>query len=528
MTSTRLHAALIFLFGLLLFTIGLSKQEVIGFESRFYLFALEMWRHGPNWFATTYHMPYPDYPGTGTFLIYLIAKCVGGLNKWVAVFPSACAAAITLSVTYLIGALHSRLWGWSAVGFLLFTVAFMMEARTISLDQFITAITTGCFYLVYSAKVLQKPARIKWIFILFILGFALRGPLGLVIPTGVVCLFYLLEKEVKKFMTIGVIATVLLILCGAILLGLAYHVGGADFLHNVLQMQVLGRMQEMRTPPVSFYFIESLGAYAIAYPVAIFVLLGLVFRFSSSAETKLLLKCFAWVAVIMIGLSIPADKKVRYILPIAPALALICGYLYIVAKEQRYFKAIRIGLYAVCMVLPITALGTLWFLHCDCPELRTCFMVSAALLVMAQLVMFFWWRSVITVFFAAVVTFIIAMVAIVEPVNNYFNHARSFVLKIEKIREQQRGDLVFYREGRDGLVIKYLVNMPKESDPIFFNDIAQLQQLKSSAVVVTKAENYEKIPKNIANQFSIIAKEKMGRENMVVFSKTVFHPPGAS
>ncbi len=63
MTSKRralLDAVIIFFTGLLLFTIGLPHQEIIGFESRFYLFALEMWRHGVSGFPTTYQNSYPD------------------------------------------------------------------------------------------------------------------------------------------------------------------------------------------------------------------------------------------------------------------------------------------------------------------------------------------------------------------------------------------------------------------------------------------------------------------------------------
>lgn len=530
MTSIRFQALLIFILGIILFTIGLGHEEIVGFESRFYLFALEMWRHGPSWFPTTYHMPYPDYPGTSTFLIYLVAKWMGELNKWVAVFPSACAAAITLAVTYLIGALHSRVWGICAVGFLLFTVVFVTEARSISLDQYITAVTVSCFYLMYSAKVLQKPERVKWIFLLWIVGFVFRGPLGLVIPTGVVCLFYLLEKEWKIFLKMAIVATLLLILCGSLMLGLAYQTGGNDFLQQVLQMQVLGRMHEMRTPSRSFYFIESMGAYAITYPLAVLVLPGVYFYFKkekSSAEIRLILQCVGWVLIILLGMSIPADKKVRYILPIAPALALICGYLYVVG-ENKYFKALRRGLSVLCFFLPMIALGLLWFVHCDCPELRLFFTVSSGLLIMLQLAMIFCYRFPIVIFFAAVGVFLVTMISVVEPVKIYLNRARDFVLQAENFREQQHAALVFYREGRDGLVIKYLVNMPNEATPVFINEIGQLQEINRPAIIITTADNYAKIPQNITNSFVILFKKKLGREEMVVFSKNVSHPQAES
>src|SRR5687768_3598086 len=75
----------IFILGLMCFTFGLSHQEIIGFEARFYLFALEMFRHGISWFPMTYHHPYPDYPVTSTLFIYGLSQVMGGLNKGVAV-----------------------------------------------------------------------------------------------------------------------------------------------------------------------------------------------------------------------------------------------------------------------------------------------------------------------------------------------------------------------------------------------------------------------------------------------------------
>lgn len=54
-------SVLIFLVGLAIFTFHLTP-EFIGFQTRFALFAQEMFRYGPSLFPTTYDTPYPDYP----------------------------------------------------------------------------------------------------------------------------------------------------------------------------------------------------------------------------------------------------------------------------------------------------------------------------------------------------------------------------------------------------------------------------------------------------------------------------------
>ena len=203
---------LIFLGSLFFFTFGLQHAEIIGFESRFYVFSLEMYRHGVTWFPTTYKTPYPDYLGTSTFLIYLAAKGLGGLNKLTAVLPSAIAGSITLVATYLIGALQKRALGLYAAGFLLFTLAFLSAARTISLDIFVTAFTTLIFYIAYRAKLQQQKIPLILILLLLTASFSIRGPLGIVIPAGVLSLFYLLYQNIKYFFVIAISFLLLLLI----------------------------------------------------------------------------------------------------------------------------------------------------------------------------------------------------------------------------------------------------------------------------------------------------------------------------
>jgi len=344
---------LLFFVCLILFTYGLSGQEVIGFDSRFYLFAQEMWRNGASWFPTTYDQPYPDYPAASTCLIYLIAHLFGEMNKYVAVLPSAILATLTLIFTYLIGALQHKRWGLYAVFFLLLTATFIKSARSISLDLYPTLITTLCFYLVYSADKKNQPARGAWIYLLFILGFALRGPIGLVVPTGVVCTYYLLDKQIKRFLLVGCIALILLLVCSAAFLTLAYYVGGDTFMQEVLQMEVLGRIDNHFLPRY-FYFTNSLNSYALAFPFSILVLLGVIFsRKGNNDQLTLLIKLIGWAAVILIGMSVPDDKKVRYILPMLPAVALIAAYPWVAPTSQRYFTYLRNITMGIFFILPL-------------------------------------------------------------------------------------------------------------------------------------------------------------------------------
>lgn len=516
MTASRFFlrdAIVIFFSGLILFTWGLPNQEIIGFESRFYLFALEMWRHGLSWFPTTYQEPYPDYPVTSTWLIYLVANIFGTLNKWIAVLPSAIAASLTLSATYLIGATQDRKWGWFSAAFLLFTQAFLTESRTISLDMYVTAVTVWLFYFAYASQLQTKTPCWGRIGLLLIMGFAIRGPIGIVIPTGVLSVFYVLEKNWKSWFFLAMLSSFLLLACTSILLGIAYHVGGHTFMQSVFHMEIAGRMEVNRTPPVYFYLVESFGAYAITYPLAIFILIGSlpeIFKKETSPRIKLLRALAGWVLIIIVGLSIPADKKVRYILPIAPALALISGSL-LLEVTHPFLRGLKNTFYLLCWMLPILSLGILSVLYqkqmeLNYPFLVVCFVTLQALMLVV--------RKKETTFFLAVLTFFIANVFLVEKINLTTNQTKSFVQHIEELRNKQHAKLAFYREGQDGLAIKYLINSQDKEKPLFITDIDELPHLP--IFIIVSQENVKAMAESERKLLYKIGMGKIGHDTVFV------------
>lgn len=517
MNTIRLHAFLIFVTGILVFTIGLSSSDIVGFESRFYLFALNMWRHGLTWFPTTYGHPYPDYPGTSTWLIYAFAKLFGTMNKCVAVLPSAIAAAVTLMMTYLIGALHFKRLGWAAVLFLLFTVTFFAEARTISLDQFTTAITISCFYLTYSAKITEKNQKMLWVYLLFILGFAFRGPIGLVIPAGVICIFYLIEKDVKRFVTTGIIAFILLVVCSAILLFLAFHVGGKTFLFDVLQMEVVGRMKDVKSLPFYFYFQESLGAYAVSYPLALFVLIGLFYQKATLKEKKLIMLLAGWAIVVMLGLSIPADKKVRYILSASPSFALIASFLFYDAVQHKFTDTLRNLFIWFCFYLPLLCIFILFFIHRRYPDLLFSYQELIIYFGVLQVLMLLSLHFQHIIFSLGVVTFVSSYILVFEPLNLKINSSKQFIEEVENIRLSQHAKLVFYKQDPDALPIKYVVDMPEEEQPLFIQDQRYLSSLTGPIFIVTVKEHANEILQ--LKNMHLLKQGKLGHDPVQVFNR---------
>jgi 4-amino-4-deoxy-L-arabinose transferase-like glycosyltransferase len=518
----------LFAISLCLFTIGLSHSEVVGFESRFYLFAREMFESGPTWFPTVYHNPYPDYPATSTFLIYLIAKFVGHLNKLIAVMPSAIAASITVIMTYSIGAKHSKRFGFYSIVFLFGTIAFLKTARSIEIDMYCAMFTAISFYLIYSANQQKKSLPIFPILLCLFLSFAIRGPIGLVVPAGVICTYYLINFKYKNFFIIGFFSSVLLVICTLLLLFLAYQTGGKIFVSDVLRMQILGRIDNVYQP-IYFYFTNGLSNYALSLPTSFLVSFGVFYSIykkkNASDDEKLISKFLVWMLIVMLGLSIPGDKKIRYILPMVPAASLISAYIFI--SDQNYFQFFRRVFLRISLVLP-----AIFFILCgyffyylkknnwnmDLPI--TTILISLVLLQVMAIFIFLKKDSRhFMVFTIGIFSFVLIEIMIIEPVLIHLDKAKDFVEQTEIYRKTHQAKLVFYKEKPDGLPIKYLINMEKIDRPIFLEQISDLIAFKNEAIFITSEDYFLALSKTDVNQFIVIRRDKLGHNPVVVFVK---------
>lgn len=555
----------IFCTSLFLFSWGLSEQEVVSFESRFYLFALEMWRHGLSWFPTTYGHPYPDYPVTSTVLIYVFAHIFGVLNKLVAVLPNAIAAAVTLTVTYCIGALQSKRWGLLGCFFLLLTICFLKSARTLSLDIYLTMVTTLCFYVLYANdhknKLRVEPQQFIpderhtkkqfWIYMFLLLGFLFRGPIGIVIPAGVVCSYYLLEKNFNELFKFGFLALLILLASTLGLLMIAQSIGGKSFVHNVMTMQIFGRMTQ-QSLPFYFYFTHAFLDYSLSFPISLCVLI-IVFASLKLPhhpnELKFILYLSGWALIILLGMSIPGDKKIRYVMPMTPAIALIAAYPFAASVRNQWIQYLQKILLTFFLFLPLICVmicllsyyySINYSIHYHAIQnsgplpihyswifiFLLTFQVMNFLLVVknAHSIFFdpikwlFAYREIL-ILSIATLSFILSYIGIFEPLRNHFDTAHSFVVRTEKLRLKTGANLFFYKIKPDGLAIKYLINMPFEEQPYFIDGEENLLNKDKSSFIITERRDYEKLPKEVKVKFDMISTDYLGHDEVVVLKR---------
>ena len=485
------------LLALLLFIAGSWHQAIIGFDSRFVVFAQEMLRHGPGFFPTTYGQPYADYLATSTLMTWLLSLPLGEVTSLTAWLPTSIASAVIVILVYRLTAPYSQRWGLLSIALLLLSSTFISETRAVSLDQMLAAIALAVFYLGYAHDHFGTGRRLYWLYLLLILGFAIRGPIGLVIPTGVLCSYYLINRQWRQLFSVGLLALALLAACVGLLLLMAKLSGGESFMQDVIRMQFLGRMDGSEgSSGALYYFTSSLGNYALAYPVALLVLLAVAVggRRVPTPALQLVLYCAAAGLLVMLGLSIPQAKKARYVLPMLPMAAIIAAYPF-QAAEGRLFAGLRGLMLGLWTLLPGLLIIGLVIARPRYPQqlsqLGPVFAVLAVLQALALLALFRARLRPLGPALAAVLAVWATYIAVVEPLERSVYDTRTFTLQVHEQVKQQRAPVVLHGLGKDAKAIKYMVNLDCDQVPLFTQQASDLAPLQGPAWLVMSQADFD-------------------------------------
>lgn len=484
------------LLALLLFIAGNWHQSIIGFDSRFVVFAQEMLRHGPSFFPTTYGQPYADYLATSTVLTWLLSLPFDQVTSLTAWLPTAMASAIIVILVYRLTAPYSPRWGLLSVMMLLLSSTFISETRAVSLDQMLAAVALAVFYLGYSHDHFGAGKRLHWLYLLLILGFAIRGPIGLVIPTGVLCSYYLINRQWGQLFSFGLLALALLGACVGVLLLLAKLSGGDVFMQDVIRMQFLGRMDGSEgSSGALYYFTSSLGNYALAYPLALLVLLAVAVggRRTPDPALQLVLYCAAAGLLVMLGLSIPQAKKARYVLPMLPMAAIIAAYPFQVA-QGRVFAWLRGLMLGIWVLLPALLAVGLWVVRRRYAEqlgnLGPIFTVLVVLQVLALLALFKPRLRPVGPAVVAVLAIWTTYIVVVEPLERSLYDTRTFSLAVKAQVQQDRAPVILHGLGKDAKAIKFMVNYDCDRVPLFTQQPSDLNPIVAPAWLVMSAADF--------------------------------------
>lgn len=485
------------LLALLLFMAGVYQQAAIGFDSRFVLFAQEMLRHGPTVFPTTYGQPYADYSALSTLFVWLLSLPFGQVNAFSAWLPSALAGAVIVTLMYRLLAPYSTRWALLSIALLLLTNTFVTETRAVSLDLMLAAVAFSVFYLGYTADHFGAPRRWLLIFFLLLLGFGIRGPIGLVVPTGMLCSYFLLNRQWRRLFAFGWVAAGLLVVCIGVLLLLAKLSGGPAFMQDVIRMQFMGRMDGSEGVSGSlYYFTSSMGNYALAYPLGLLALAAIFLTNPREAgpQLRLVQYCAAAGLIVMLGLSIPQAKKARYLLPMLPMAAIIAAYPFQVA-QGRLFGVLRGLMQSLWLVIPGLLIVGLMVGQRRFPDMLTSLMpiliVLGVLQVIALAALFRpAWRAQVLAF-CAVLGLWSVYILVFEPVERQLYDSSSFSRAAFSLVQQEPASLVLFGMGKDAKAIKFMVNIEQDLQPVFTESVQELETIKAPVWVMLDQSDYK-------------------------------------
>lgn len=533
--SRKTIAIYIFLASVALFLAGLHATEFVQINCRFALFIHEMADNPLGVFPILYGKPYCDYFSTHTYLMYL-ASFLGGVNMLTATLPSALAAGGVMSLTYLIGARKSSKFGLYAVILLAASYEFLCITRAPAPDMFVAFATTLAFYLMYTSTLDKKAVRLFLLPLLFVLGFVMRGPIGAVIPIGVVCVYYLSNRNWKTAVAGGVLGTLVLASCLMLAVILIYDQGGRELVIEWKNAQVGNRMSSGK--PVWFYFTNAMGSYSLAYPLGFFVMItyfwleGKKYFAKTSADSYAALRqnLTAWFFVIVLGMSIPGTKHLRYVVSALPAAALLAAFVFENPDKLKIFKKLRDIFLKICRFAPFAALGiviigsiVLKILKIDLPV--PMFLPAVMFLVLGFAMIGGTRRikeadRVMFIVALTAMTFFVIKIMIIEPLETYGESSYKLVKEIEALRPAD-SKVVFCGIGPDGEDLKYIVNVKRSRAyvPNFaaLDNNEELLKQPVGTLIIFKSNKTGAIKPNVLKRLEIVGKGDLGHRKCTVY-----------
>ena len=293
---------------------------------------------------------------------------------WAYRVPSLVGAIVSVLLTWGLGrVLFGRRVAFLAALFLMGSVLLGFEARQAKTDAVLLACILAaqlCLAMAYTARsrealIGRKTAYCFW-FVLGI-GILIKGPIILLITGVTIVGLIAVDRRVDWFTALkplsGVGLTCLIVAPWFIAIGIA--TGGAFFQEAVGQ-DLAGKIlsgQESHGAPPGYYLLSLWLAF---WPFGLFAGLGLLWgaRNFSSLGARFVL---AWLAPNWIIFELIATKLPHYVLPLYPALAMLCAAALVQEMPRdRLFQILKVfglGMTALITVVLMVAVGAVLVLY---------------------------------------------------------------------------------------------------------------------------------------------------------------------
>jgi 4-amino-4-deoxy-L-arabinose transferase-like glycosyltransferase len=538
----------IFAVALLVFVIGLSRLEILMIDTRFALFVHEMGENGIYPFPQLYGKLYPDYTSIPVILMYWSSLLFGGIDWFTIALPSAICMAFIVMFTYKIGSrMYSPAHGLVAAILMFGAWEILNIGRIVSLDAYPALAAVIGFYLIYMVGRAPRLLHLWlwWLPVLMIMGFLGRGPIGVVVPTAVFISYYLVAGRFRMVLVIGFAGAAILAGMLALWAWFAHYYGGGTFYAEFWEMQITGRLGS--TKPLWYYFTNGLGSFAVTYPLALLVLLVYIrywkrdfFRIRQNPRLAKVQWLAAWMLIVILGMSIPGTKHLRYITAAMPPAALLAGLLILNPDHLKLLTWLRHWVIRIAMLVPFVALAGLWIAVAvlrlppvvealDGVEIKLPLFVPSVILGLFCLAVVAARRKVrrigkhLLVITLLVATMVLARIMIIETIAEARMSSTEFVAKVEALRPEGQ-PLHFIFLGPDGDENKYMLHVNRERIfvPQYLNwPDERLKTLPVGTLVVSRKDRYFKyVDQATRDRMVILAEGRIARRDCLFLRVT--------
>ena len=277
---------------------------------------------------------YTDKPPLLFWLISVFSILTGGVSSLSARLPSVLAGLGAVAITYIIAL---RLFGrkTAALSSLVLTTSYMFfdKARTAQTDMLMTFFILLCFLFFYLSQGALQHRRKMLLFFYCALAFAVmtKGPLGFILPLGVILLHLASAGEMKKvkdiFLPEGIILFFVIVV--GWIAAATVTSRGEYSVFAALNRHVVERFSEgLHHRQPFYYFLKTFPVDFLPWSLFIPAAVALFFTKLRSVERKESTFLLCWFFFIFVFFTFSREKRNLYILPLFPAASIMVGNLF--------------------------------------------------------------------------------------------------------------------------------------------------------------------------------------------------------
>jgi len=354
-------------------------------EPRYALIAEELrtMDHGPKGLVLLHlhGAPYTQKPPLFYWLAAAAGAPLGRVTEFAARLPSALAGIATLAATIALGTLCFGRGAGTLAGLLLATTFdWSYRARTVQLDTLLALFETTAllaFWRIEAARnapgAADQPARVAarrrnlvWLHGSLALAVLSKGPVGWIVPLLAIAAYLGWERRLRDLRgLLPLWGLALSILPGLAWITVAVSLGPPGFFHEAVVDNLFGRAVQGTTHAQRFsYYLENfapdLFPWLLLLPVTVWAARRALGPGAAPDDRRPWRFLLAWITTSVLFFSLASSKRLRYLLPIEPAFALLFAATLRVwlANSSRAPRALAIAA-AVLGVSALAATGVL-------------------------------------------------------------------------------------------------------------------------------------------------------------------------